>query len=180
MSTMGFRVSTSSRALLTAFGLLLVATPARAQTGGLYCSACGGATTLPLFVCQNFEHILTAGQCGTGYENCQPPQVSPAFVEAIPTGSDTFEARLVVETVAPYNSTISNPNNRVTIYWSAGSVPMPGADSCSWPNGDRIYTYLAKDFLTCSGAPYDFGTYDDVNLSSSFPRRVGRGRCWEC
>jgi hypothetical protein len=139
--------------------LLLIAPTALAQTSSLTCSNCPGAT-LPAFVCRVAETHQQGSGC-IGFNNCQAPVLSGPFVEVVDTGGGTFEARLVLDAIAYWNSEAdAGPNSKLDLWWTqAPTATHPTTSLCENNSTDRTYTYLAKTGLTCAGAPYDFGVY---------------------
>lgn len=134
-------------------GLLALATSsAHAQ-----CGECPGAV-LPAQVCSIPATVQPAGGCG-GFKNCQKPVHKGTRIDVVETGGRTYEARLVVDVEAPWNSAAASSFFKLKLYWSQGSVAGPSATLCQHNITDRAETYLHYGGLTCDGAPYDLGVF---------------------
>ncbi len=103
---------------------------------------------------------MTGAGCG-GLKNCQDPVVAGSRVEVAPQPGGIFEARLVVDVKAPWNSHSSTIGAaKLHLFWRRGSpATNPTTSLCQLTSTDRGETYVVKTGLTCAGAPYDFGTY---------------------
>lgn len=76
--------------------------PASAQTAGLSCSQCPG-TSLPAGICAVEETHQEGFGCD-GFNNCQLPEAVAAGIDAKDLGGGLYEARLLVDVTAFWNS----------------------------------------------------------------------------
>ena len=144
--------------------IFLLIAVSSARTGSAQCTACPG-TPLPVGKCSTG----TLAQTGTGcsFNNCQNPQISGPSFEKINQGGGLFTVRMTMTVTAPWNKfyASSQPNGTLDMTWfNVSPAPAPwtagGSPSlCEELNSDVVPTYLEKTNLSCSGAPYDFGSY---------------------
>ncbi len=117
------------------------------------CPYCPGVFSLPAHLCALPGTIQTGTGCGGQLKNCQMPELIGPRTQIVSTGPGTYEARLIAEARAPWNSdpgTLSS--GKLKLYWTA-------LEFCQNGLADKQETYLAFGGLTCGGAPYDFGTF---------------------
>lgn len=147
-----------SRAFLLApLGLHLVTGAAHGQT----CGTCGD-TLLTVYLCSIPESIQTGTACpALDWLNCQKPEIVGTRIDSVPAANGTFDAHLVVDVKAPYNShPDTSEGAKLHLFWAQGSQATdPTASLCQHNTSDRAETYVRRTGLTCAGAPYDFGTY---------------------
>lgn len=133
--------------------LVLAAASAQAQ-----CGNCPGAE-LPARVCSIPSTVQTGTGC-PGFKNCQKPVSKGTRIDVVETGAGSYEARLVVDVEAPWNSASSTISFlKLHLYWSQGATAGISPSLCQHNITDRAETYLAYGGLTCEGAPYDLGVY---------------------
>lgn len=127
------------RTLAVAGFLALAATSAQAQ-----CGNCPGAE-LPARVCSIPATVQTGTGC-PGFKNCQVPILKGTRIDVAETGAGTYEARLVADVEAPWNSDPSTFSFlKLHLYWSQGATAEPfghgaavryragGAGGPGWP-----------------------------------------------
>ena len=146
--------------LLISAALALSGTPA-----GASCSSCR-ARRSPSAMCSTTDIVHTGSGCG-GFSNCQNPTIGSPAISILPQGGGSFTARMSVTVTAPWNQSVasSNPNGTLDMTWfDTSSAPTPWTSGgnpslCEYLASDRVDTYVEKTGLTCSGAPYSYGTY---------------------
>jgi RHS repeat-associated protein len=117
-------------------------------------------------MCSTSDIVHTGSGCG-GFSNCQVPTVGSPAISVLPQGGGVFTARMSVTVTAPWNQSVasSNPNGTLDMTWfDTSSAPTPWTSGgnpslCEYLASDRVDTYVEQTGLTCSGAPYSFGTY---------------------
>jgi len=132
---------------------------------GATCSSCPG-TPLSVGMCSTTDIVHTGSGCG-GFNNCQNPTVGSPSISILPQGGGVFTARMTVTVTAPWNQSVavSNPNGTLDMTWfDTSTAPTPWTSGgnpslCEYLASDRVQTYVEKTGLTCSGAPYSYGTY---------------------
>jgi RHS repeat-associated protein len=139
------------RALLLAV-LAVFALPR--TSAGVDCPNCPGVFSLPAHICAlPGLPIQTGTGCGGQLKNCQTPELIGPRTQIVPTGPGTYEARLVVEARAPWNSDpATQSSGKLKLYWTQFELCQNGLV-------DRQETYLAYGEVKCGGAPYNFGEF---------------------
>ena len=116
-------------------------------------------------MCSTTDVIETGTGCA--FNNCQVPTVTGPTFDVLPQGGGVFTVRMVMTVVSPWNEYYASslPNNTLDMIWfDVSPAPAPftsGGDPslCEYLSSDKVHTYVEETGLTCSGAPYSFGTY---------------------
>jgi len=154
------------RVLLSVLLSISSAGTAFAQTAGLSCANCPGAT-LSAKICFLDDTIATGFGCGAPFQNCQPPELLDRQIEVIENPPGVFEARLLVEVKAPFNSTAIT--GKLVLFWNEGANAASNTTTlCQMDPKNHAYTLVFENGLTCGGAPYLFGLYSLRGITCRF------------